>query len=95
MIPCAISPRAKQDLDEIWDYIARDNSAAADRMMALFEQKFLLLSSQPLIGESCDRLQTGLRSFCIGNYVVFYLPMKDSLEVARVIHAARDFNTQF
>jgi toxin ParE1/3/4 len=95
MIPYLISPQAKNDMDEIWDYIALDNSAAADRMIALFEQKFLLLSSQPLIGESRDILQTGLRSFTVGNYIIFYRPMKNSMEVARAIHAARDIDTQF
>jgi toxin ParE1/3/4 len=95
MVPYSISPQARNDIDGIWDYIACDNPAAADRVIALFEQKFLLLSSQPLIGESRDKLQIGLRSFSVGNYVIFYRPMKNSLEVARVIHGARDIDLLF
>ena len=44
MVPYSISSQAKNDIDEIWDYIARDSLAAADRIIALFARKFLLLS---------------------------------------------------
>jgi toxin ParE1/3/4 len=95
MIPYTIAPLAQIDLDDIWRYIACDSLAAADRLIELFLDKFLLLSSQPLLGESRDALQPGLRSFSIGNYVVFYRPMQTGIEVARVIHAARDIDSQF
>jgi hypothetical protein len=36
-----------------------------------------------------------LRSFSVGNYVVFYRPMQSGVEVVRVIHAARDIGVQF
>ena len=51
MTPYRIAPRAQRDLDEIWSYIADDNPASADRLMELFHEKFLLLASQPLMGE--------------------------------------------
>jgi toxin ParE1/3/4 len=63
MIPYTIAPLAQNDLDGIWSYIARDSLAAADRLIALFHQKFLLLSSQPLIGEERPELAANLRSF--------------------------------
>ena len=95
MIPYTIAPLAQNDIDEIWNYIARNSLAAADRLIALFHRKFLLLASQPLIGEERPELATNLRSFSAGNYVVFYRPMRNGIEVARVIHAARDIGLQF
>jgi toxin ParE1/3/4 len=89
MIPYLIASRAQTDLDEIWSYVARDSMAAADRLIARFYQKFLLLSTQPLIGEERSELAADLRSFSVGNYVVFYRPVQSGIEVARVIHAAR------
>lgn len=39
------------DLDGIWDYIARDNPTAADKMLDEFNERFVLLSKNPGIGE--------------------------------------------
>ena len=95
MTPYRIAPHAQDDLDNIWSYIADDSRSAADRLIELFQQKFLLLSSQPLIGEARPQLAADLRSFCVGNHVVFYRLIKHGIEVARVIHAARDIGSQF
>jgi toxin ParE1/3/4 len=40
-------PQAVRDLFEIWDYIAQDNDAAADRLLRLFDEKLSLLSDAP------------------------------------------------
>jgi len=95
MIPYTIAPLAQNDLDQIWSYVARESLAAADRLIALFHQKFLLLSSQPFMGESREELQPDLRAFSVGNYAVLYRPVRNGIEVARVIHAARDIGSQF
>jgi toxin ParE1/3/4 len=95
MTPYRIASRAQTDLDEMWSYVARDSMAAADRLIALLYQKFLLLSTQPLIGEERPKLAPGLRSVSVGNYVVFYCPTQSGIEVARVIHAAREIGEQF
>jgi toxin ParE1/3/4 len=88
-------PDAATDLKAIHKYIARDNLTAADRLVAELKQKFRLLSSQPLMGQLRDDLAVNLRSFCAGNYVIFYRPTPNGIEVARVIHAARDVGSQF
>jgi toxin ParE1/3/4 len=33
----------------------------------------------------------GCRSFSVGNYVVFFRPIKNGIEVARIVHGSRDF----
>jgi toxin ParE1/3/4 len=42
---------AIEDLDGIWDYIARDNPVAADRMLDELNERFVLLSKNPEMGE--------------------------------------------
>ena len=32
----------------------------------------------------------GCRSFSVGNYVIFFRPIDDGIEIARVIHGSRD-----
>jgi len=86
---------ARVDLVSIHKYVARDNRVAADRLIHELKEKFRLLASQPLIGEERPELAANLRSFSAGNYVVIYRPMRTGIEVARVIHAARDIGSQF
>ena len=44
--------KALRDLDEIWDYIARDNLVMADRLLDKITAKCQMLERQPLIGEA-------------------------------------------
>jgi toxin ParE1/3/4 len=91
----AIADVARGDLDSIWHRIARDNPGAADRTMDRLKERFRLLATQPLSGQSCDALGSGLRSVSVGSYVVFFAPTDDGIEVVRVIHGARDIEGLF
>ena len=84
------SRRVLSDLDEVWDYIARDNPAIADRLLDKIAAKCEMLARQPVIGEARPDLAMNLREFPVGNYVVFYRPLPDGIEVYRVLHAARN-----
>lgn len=81
---------AERDLDEIWLYIARDNIAAADRLLDELTSRFRLLASSPRAGRLRDDLRPGLRSLAVGNYVIFYRLGKSRVRILRVIHGARD-----
>lgn len=35
----------------------------------------------------------GCRSFCVGNYVVFYRAVDDGIHVARIVHGSRDLRS--
>ena len=65
-------PQAVQDLYDIWDYISRDNVDAADGLLRLFDEKLRLLSNAPGIGKQREDLSPGLRSFVVGEYLLFY-----------------------
>ena len=89
------SPRAKTDLAELWDYIADDSEARADEFIETLDRKFCTLAGQPSIGRPRDELETGVRSFPIGRYVLFCRPISDGIEIVRVLHSARDLNALF
>jgi len=38
MKPLVLTPRAEQDVSDIWDYIADDSIEAADRVLAALEK---------------------------------------------------------
>lgn len=90
-----ISRCALADLGEIHQHIALDSPAAAERMTARFFKTFELLAGQPELGAVYDvTVSTDLRHFSVGAYVLFYRIRDSDLQVARVLHGARDLNRQ-
>jgi toxin ParE1/3/4 len=78
-----------------WLYIAENNILAADRFLDILQERFVLLAGQPLLGRARPELAPNLRSLRIGNYVIFYRPIDDGIEVARVLHGACDIEVIF
>ena len=85
-----LTAEAGNDIDEIWLFIAQDDPDAADRFHDILMSKFALLGKQPLIGRERNDLSPSLRSFPVGNYVIFYRDWPEVLEIMRVLHGARD-----
>jgi toxin ParE1/3/4 len=54
-----VSPLAQADIDEIWDYIARDSIPNADRFVDRIESRLSLLADNPGIGVARDDLDPG------------------------------------
>ena len=84
------SPAALRDLDEIWDYIAQDNVAAADKLLRRIHERSELVAKQPFSGHTRPEFGQNIRCFIVGNYVVFYRPFPRGIEIIRVVHGARD-----
>ena len=89
------SALAEQDYRDIWRYIAADNVDAADRLLLRIDSKLELYSENPRMGTSRDSMAPGLRSFPVGNYVVFYRIVPEVIELVRVLHGARDLRRLF
>lgn len=89
-----IAPDAEDDLDAISQYIARDNPPAALRWLDRVTELFERLAEQPGMGRARDDLRAGVRSFPHGEYLLFYTPNPDGIDVVRVIHGARKLDDQ-
>ena len=90
-----ISPEARKDLGDIWDYIATNNMEAANALYDEFLRQFELLVSMPNMGRAQDELSANLRSLAVRRYLVFYRVENEELIVVRVLHSARDVSTFF
>ena len=89
------APEALADLHSIVGHIARDNPTAALRRIESVETLFHTLSRQPLMGERCQSHRWGeQRRFLHGHYVVYYRPLDNGVDILRVLHGARDQDTQ-
>ena len=83
------------DYEDIWNYIARDNPAAADRMIRELERHVSTLATMPGLGREEPRLAPNLRSFPVRSYLIFYRAVDDGIELVRVLHGARDINPDY
>jgi toxin ParE1/3/4 len=58
-------------------------------------EKLILLSESPQMGNLCDELAPLLRSFPVGKYLLFYRPVVGGIELVRIVHGARDIQNLF
>jgi toxin ParE1/3/4 len=90
-----LSELAEADLTDIWEFIAQDNSEAADRLIDEIHEKCHFLAATPGVGRQRPELDPSIRSFVVGNYVIFYRESTSGIEVARVLHGHRDIASLF
>jgi len=86
-------PLAALDVLNIWDHIADDDMVAADRWVDELDTAFGRLATQRLMGRARPELAPDLRSFPFQRYVIFYVPLPDGIDVVRVLHSARDVDS--
>ena len=84
------SARSRTDLEQIVNYIARDNSAAAERFGFRLIQQAESLSDAPAIGPTLPQ-KPGTRFFPVGSYLIIYRPdeTQRTVRILRFWHAAR------
>ena len=87
------SPSARQDLTEIFDFIARDKPVAASKWIDLIEEKCKLMAETPEFGEKRPEFGANIRSSLVGRYVIFYRTIVSGIEVVRVISGDRDIRS--
>lgn len=90
-----LSTEANLDIEEIANYIFDLNPVAAHRFLDDLDEVFDLLADFPLIGRLRPDLGEGVRSYPVANYLVFYVPTGEDIEVARVIYGGRDLPKVF
>ncbi len=85
---------ALKDLDEIFDFIAKDNKTAAKKILKLIWEETKILSKHPQIGKP-GRVD-GTRELYITktNFIVPYRVKKNTIEILRVFHSARDWKNE-
>ncbi|MBX9668347.1 MAG: type II toxin-antitoxin system RelE/ParE family toxin [Candidatus Obscuribacterales bacterium] len=81
---------ARQDLQEIHDYIAEDNEVAAERVIESLETRCRALVDMPNVGRKREDLAPGLRTVVEGNYLILYRGIAGGVYIARVLHTKMD-----
>lgn len=90
-----ISTQAAQDIENIWKYLAENNLKAADRLFDTLRESFPKLAKFPQMGKQRSELAPLLRSFPVKNYLIFYRPIDEGVEIVRILHGSQDVETLF
>jgi len=89
------SQPARNDLRDIWLWIAHDSVDAADRFLDRIDWTVRLIADRPELGEPQNDLRQGLRRFVVGRYLIFFERTSDGIRVVRILHGARQWETEF
>ena len=86
-----LTPSARRDVNDIWNYIASDNLEAADRVLDALESAMVKLAKNPGVGHWREELADKRhRFFPVYSYLIVYRDAPKPLQIVRVLHAARD-----
>mgnify|MGYP000852569729 FL=1 len=86
-----LAPLAKRDLQDIRDYIAKDSTTAARRVVRELRAAMERLAEMPGKGhlreDLCDE---ALRVWVVYSYLIIYRPEPKPLQIVRVVSGYRD-----
>lgn len=89
-----ILPIARDDIGEIYLYIAVDNSKSALAVIEKIIDKIDALKEFPLLGKIVpdnELAKQEYRMLVIDNYIAFYRVIGDQVVIYRVLHGMRDY----
>ena len=90
MAPVTFSPKSRQDLLDIGDYIAKDSRANARRFVAKLMEQCQRIGASPMGYVGREDLTPGLRMAALGRYVIFFRVIDGTVRIERVLHGARN-----
>jgi toxin ParE1/3/4 len=87
-----LTPRARRDLDEIWDYTAkRWDAAQADRYVRAIAAACANLAKGQRQDRDAGDIRPGYRRCTVGSHVLFYRRNdRGELEIVRILHQRMD-----
>ncbi len=89
------SPLAERDLEDIGDYIARDNPRRALSFVIELRRQCTKIATAPQAYRPRPELGDDIRSCAHGNYVIFFHDDRKGLSIVRILHGAMDIEARF
>ena len=97
MSRCVFTPTAREDLQQIHDYITQDSPTNGLVFVDRLEESCLSLADYPYIGPARPEFGPDLRSFVVPGtrYVIIYRPIDDGVVIIHVRHGSQDLTQLF
>jgi toxin ParE1/3/4 len=87
-----LTQRARGDVLEIWQYIARDSEQNADNFLTELIERFSMLGQNPRAGRQRDDIRPGIRGFPFREYEILYRIGGPGVRISDVVHGRRDLS---
>jgi toxin ParE1/3/4 len=88
-----LTPAAKSDLLEIWDYTVETwGEKRAEKYLLDIETKLKQLAANPELGRQRPEISPGYYSFPIGKHIIFYLQPGNHIDIIGILHGKMDIN---
>ncbi len=86
-----LRPKARDDLDGIWDYTLETwGRAQAKTYLRALSRTFKTLAGKPELGRIRDDVYRGLRVYPSGKHLIFYFATDKGIDIVRVLHERMD-----
>ena len=88
MLTLRLSPKARRDIDNIWDYtVERWSEGQAVEYLRSLDSAFEILVEFPRVGRLLNKVEPEVRMYVHRSHVVIYRVRPGVLDVVRVPHS--------
>lgn len=88
-----LTPSAKSDLIEIWEYTVETwSEAQAEKYLQDIEDKLHLLAADPELGKHRPEIAAGYFSFPVQKHIIFYLISDNHIDIIGILHGKMDID---
>jgi toxin ParE1/3/4 len=87
------TPRARRDIEEIWEYsIEQFGLDKAGAYLRDIQRAAMTVTEDPRRGLACDEIRPGYRKFSVGSHVLFFRASATRVVIVRILHAPMNFD---
>lgn len=77
-----LSPLARADLDNIWEYTAkRWDDDQAEAYLRMIQAAFDTVAANPKLGRRYDEVRAGYRRYRAGSHLILYRETSDAIDI--------------
>ena len=86
-----LTPKARADLDAIWEFTAKHwGIEQAEAYLLSLGETMKLLANQPGLGRNIDDIRQGYFKFPAASHIFIYRSQPDIVEIVRILHKGMD-----
>jgi toxin ParE1/3/4 len=89
----AFTPRARRDIEEIWEYsVEQFGVDKAETYLRDIQRAAMTVTEDPRRGLGCDEIRSGYRKFSVGSHILFFKASATRVVIVRILHRRMDFS---
>jgi toxin ParE1/3/4 len=87
-----LTPRARRDIEEIWEYSADQfGLGRADLYLRDIQRPAMTVAEDPRRGLACEEIRSGYPEVAVGSHILFFKASATRVFIVRILHRRMDF----